>query len=192
LLAFPGAFRLNATVPEERGGATGAHGRQSRCSAVARANATDPTTVRAPIPRSPPPSRHRTSCSGRDPRPLCGEPSAGILGDMFVRCYVELPLPPDQVEAALLDASGDGASGRTAWHGATLAAIVGHSRSCSGQPLTATGPRCGPRLVLRRCPTGPSCTSRRGRRPSAPARARPARVAPAGSWPSWPRRRDRG
>jgi hypothetical protein len=59
-------------------------------------------------------------------------------------------------------------------------------------PGSATGARCGPRLIVRRCPTSPSCTSLRGRGPSAPARARPSRVAPEGWWPSWPRRRDWG
>ena len=42
-------------------------------------------------------------------------------------------------------------------------------------PGSATPARCGPRSAVRCCPASPSCTSLRGRLPSAPARARPSR-----------------
>jgi len=48
----------------------------------------------------------------------------------------------------------------------------------------ASGPAGQGGWASRRCPACPSCTSLRGRRPSAPARATPARAVLARSWPS--------
>jgi hypothetical protein len=43
----------------------------------------------------------------RDLRPGCGALAGDILGGTFVRYHVEIPLPPDEVEAALLGAPAD-------------------------------------------------------------------------------------
>jgi hypothetical protein len=57
---------------------------------------------------------------------------------------------------------------------------------------SATQGRSGSHSAFRCCPASPSCTSLRGRLPSAPASATRSPVAPEGSWPWSPRRRDRG
>jgi hypothetical protein len=60
----------------------------------------------------------------------------GILGGMFVRYYVELPLPPDQVEAGLLDAPSTGCR---RWPGRPTGAATGCSlRSASGRSAPAS------------------------------------------------------
>ncbi|HEX6677243.1 MAG TPA: SRPBCC family protein [Actinomycetes bacterium] len=73
---------------------------------------------------------------------MCLSPPRRNLGGMFVRYYVEIPLPPDQVESALLDAPAE-------W----LSALAGEADQRGGGLLAEVGvgplgPHLGRRVAV--------------------------------------------